>query len=333
MPQKTTTSGSSSTVNEPWAPQKNYLLDAFDKAQQTYKNATGNIYSGAQLAQFNPAQLGLYRSMVGYGNNSDIPANLASTGEAATGAGMGAVGGSLAGLNRYAANSGAAENVRDAGMYADNPYISGQVDAAMRDARRGADESLYPQIARNAAIRNTTNSSTRSIREGMVDRGLAEKAGDISANLRGNAYNSGLQLAQADRNSRAAAYGTAGSLGGSLLNTGLGASTGSIGAQGNLFDMINAGGGGLRSSDQAGLDNSRAMSEYANSMPSDLLAKYYGIVGSNNWGGTSNSNFQSTQKVQASPWTIAGGVLGAAGSFGTGLGNFSNSSLGAKFFG
>jgi hypothetical protein len=387
-------SGTSQT--RPLLEQLQYLQDAWSRAQGTYGQTQGNQYNGDLIARLTNEQANNFRGMYDFANNGGlansnysgdvasgaqrVAGNLAGTGAGFTGTanglydlGRGLVGSgtdltnrgagsafdTVGALRNYATTGGVGTNISEAARYADNPYLSGQVDAAMRDARRQVSEQALPQIARDAALTGNIGSSKRGLAEGVVQRGLAEKTADVSAGLRGDAYNQGLNLAEQGRQFNNSAIldalrssgSLAGSLAGlgigqtgagtSLINSGTGAGTLGLGFNNasqdatrlgldannqqlaqrlGLFGLANDAGAGMQAGNQLALDADRSRTEYSNQNAWDDLARYYSIIGSNNWGGTTNSTQTGTvnQTREASPFTIAGGLLGGAtGLFGS----------------
>jgi hypothetical protein len=318
MPEKTNTVTTGSSKTDPWSQQSPYLTQAFSNASNIYNQGAGNLYNGQQIAQFTPDQLNTFNSMVGYGNNMAVPNSSAAAGGALTSAGTGGVTHALNELANFKPTGGTQSNIDAAGQYANNPYISGQVDAAMRDVNRNATENILPSIARNANAGGNINSNRTAIQQGIVERGVNDQAGDISSALRGQAYSQGLNLAEqnseATNNANLNAMTAGGALGNAAAGTGVNANTGSVNQAGSLFNMANVGGAGQQTAGQASIDNNKAMSEYAANRQNALLQAMYGVVGSNNWGGTTNSTQTTDTTKTASPLTLAGSALGAVGS-------------------
>lgn len=313
MPEKQETQQTSSGTAAPWAPQIPYLTSAFQQAQNIYDQNAGHLYNGQQVAQYNPQQLSTFQSMLGYGNNNTAPSTTSSTGSTLATSGSGALTGALDALANFRPSGGTQSNIDAASAYSDNPAISGMVQAAMRDANQQAADSTLPQIARNAAATGNINSNRTAIQNGIVQRGLAQKAGDISANLRGQAYTQGLNLAEqnseANNNAMLAAMTGAGSLGNNATTTGVNALSSGINQQGALYGLAQQGGAGLQASDQAAIDNAKAMSQYGYAAPFDLLNNYFNIIGQRGYGGQTTGTQQGETEKYASPLTIAGGVL------------------------
>jgi hypothetical protein len=270
------------------------------------------------VAQFNPAQLDMFNSMINYAKTSPIAGMLQNNGaNLAAAGGAGTVTG-LEGLRDFRPTGTTLGTIADAGLYADNPFISGMVDAATRDAQRATYEGILPQNARNAALSGNANSSKRFISDAIAQRGLADRTADVSAALRGDAYSKGLDLSQnqsqfndtamLDRSKALSSLGIdAGSLGMNNL-------LGSVSTASDLFNIGSAGGAGLQAADQAKLDNEIAKQQAA----WDNLINYYNIIGGGSWGGNVQSKSAGTQNTAgtstASPAATIGGLLTAAGS-------------------
>lgn len=366
MPEKTskTETSSSSATSKPLDQQFSYLQDAWNKANGIYNATDQNQYGGPVLASYTPEQLGNFQSMLDFAKNSGAPAysnnvaagaagtaqTLGQTGQAqqatasglynmgsdiakggvdTTGAGVNTALTSANKLQNFTPTGGVDDNIKSAGLYADNPYINGQVDAAMRDSRRAVSEQALPQIARTSSLTGNIGSSKRGISEGIVERGLADKTADVSSTLRGDAYTKGLALSEQGReanNSNIIAslmggggLGTAvGSIGNAQTNVGFsgvnsganlanvgtnainaGTAAGALGLNANnqglsqqagLYDIANAGGTGQQASNQNLLDAQRQLQEYAANGDWNNVAKLYAIIGSNNWGSQTTSN-------------------------------------------
>jgi hypothetical protein len=54
-------------------------------------------------------------------------------------------------------------------------------------------------IDQNAAMTGNMNSTRAGVAAGIAQRGLADKAADVSSTMRGNAWQAGLQASQADQ--------------------------------------------------------------------------------------------------------------------------------------
>jgi hypothetical protein len=314
MSDKQTTT--TSQTQDPWAPQIPYLTQAFSTAQNNYNQGAGNVYNGPQVAQFNPDQLSVFQQMMGYGSNGQQAASTGAAGSTLTSAGTNGITDALNHLSTFKPGGGTQSNIDAAMQYANNPAVDGMVTAAMRDATRNVNENIQPGIDRVANANGNINSNRTGIAHGIVDRGLADATADTSANIRGNLFSQGLNLAEqnseAGNNNMLDAFKSLGALGGDAATTGINANTSSIGQQGALFDMANQGGAGQQMAGQTAIDNNRAMSEYSTDRLNQMLAQMFGVVGQTGYGGTSNGT--STVEKQASPLTIAGSIAGGLGS-------------------
>ena len=87
-----------------------------------------------------------------------------------------------------------------AGQYADNPYISGMIDAAGRDVTRNLFERELPGINRAASGTGNLNSTRAGVESAIAQRGAADRLADISSNIRSQFFGKGLDMAQGQFN-------------------------------------------------------------------------------------------------------------------------------------
>ena len=201
---KAENSSSSSTFVDP--NQSPYLQDIYGQAQQL--NAQGMPVEG--VAGIN----GMLGNALGtaYG----VGANMVASGANATqGTGMalnyagGAMGGNAQrgintamgagqGMANMAGMAGAANNrgfnANNAGQYMNNSLLNSQIDAASTDIVRNLQENQLTGIASNAAGSGNSGSSRAGVAAGIAARGAGDRIGDISASMRGQAYNTGLGI-------------------------------------------------------------------------------------------------------------------------------------------
>jgi hypothetical protein len=314
--------GTKAENTAPWSAQAPYLSQAFQQAtgaeQLAQQNGAANAPS-AFTAQYSQPMLDAFRQQLGYGTtNGSIPGSSAAAGSDLTGAGANAASSGLYGLAGFQPQGGTQSNIDAATAYSNNPAISGMVDASMRDAVRNANEVVMPGMARASAASGNINNSNNAVQQGILERGLGDKAADISSNLRGNAYQSGLGLAEQNseaQNQNLLAKMTGLVSGGNTsVGTGVNANTGAVGQAGGLFGIANEGSKGLLGGEQAGLDNQKQAYSFGVNSPFDALNNYYGIVGNRAWG--SNSTGTSTQNTTNTPSTLdtVGKIMGLGGA-------------------
>lgn len=329
---ETKTTGTNSSTTTPWAPQAAALTDAFGNAATAYGQAFQAVAPTDFTAQMTPDQLATFQSMVGYGTNNNTAAQSAA-GATNTAAGTNAATGALSGLAAYdpSATNNADSLISDANKYVAGQDIPGAVRAAMQSANENARDVTLPGIDQNAAATGNTNNSRAGLASGIVQRGLAEQAGNLSSTLTNKAYTDGLGLASTTANSNnaatLAALSAQGTIGNATTNTGVDASGKAITDQAALYGIAGAGGAGEQAAQQANLDNQSQQFTAATSAPYTALDNYMKIIGSTNFGSTTNGTTSGTSTATPSAWQIAGGLMGGAGSLiGTGgLGNvFSN---------
>lgn len=303
------------STNDPWSKQSPFLTQGFDAASNALAQAGGAAKPDGFVSQMTPQQIATFQQMLGYGQQGF--GNTQATGAAGASlvdAGAAGATGALTSLGGFAPGNQTDSIIGDATKFADNPAISGMVDAAMRDSNRNAQEVVLPGIEMNAAGTGNINSSRRAISEGIVQRGLAEKAGDISSTLRGAMYDKGLDLASGNANFNTGAsldaMKAAGALGTGMVGQGVDAQGKAVATQGGLFDIANAGGQGLQQEKQLTFDEQMARYGFDTQSPFDALNNYWNIVGSQNWGGQQTGTKTSSPSI----WQTIGGMMSATGN-------------------
>ena len=171
--------------------------------QDIYANAAGlyNNYGmpDRQTADLNPMLQDAIAQRYGFGQgvgNDIFTTQLASSLDNLGGyrtAGMTAD--RMAGGNVYRAPVDRGIDLRTASMAAYNPFLDGQIDAASRDIVRNLGENVMTGNASMAAGTGNSGSSRRAVMDAIAQRSAGDRIADISSNLRGNAYNTGLGIA------------------------------------------------------------------------------------------------------------------------------------------
>lgn len=279
---------------DPWAQQQPYLLNAFGGAQDAYNKAQSSAPNNFVASQ-NPQVRAFYQSLLGQAGGAG---DLMNAGSSAFTSGING----LSGFNPTSFS----QVMSDANTAANDPSVQGRIDASTRDARTAASDALRLNN-QTSAMSGNINSSRAGARDAVIGDRLAQTVGGISSNIRGDAFNTGLNASL----NRAGSTDTSrlGALG-ALLNGGSGAMSSSSG----LFNMANTGATGLQSGDQSTIDNDIArwssLFQPANSL--------YGIVGGSNWGGTTTGNstqtMNSTRTSNPSGMDILTGLMGAGKS-------------------
>lgn len=308
------TSTQSSTTT-PWAPQAQYLTQAFQGASNALNQAQGAQAPTNYTATFTPEQINDFENMLGYGMASN-PAvtNANNAALSLTPTGISASSGGLNALSGFTPENQVTNNIDAANRYVAGQDIPAQVDAALADARRQASEQTLPALARAAAGSGNINSSRTAIQQGIVQRGLAEKGADLSAQLRANAFNNGLQLGQQGNNNALQAAMDRVLGGNSAVGAGVNAGTSAINNQSGLFNIANTAIANQHTAAQAPLTNEQQQYQAAVNNPFAALMNFYNIIGNRPWGATTVGNAQSdTQQTPSTFSSIIGGI-GAIGS-------------------
>jgi hypothetical protein len=287
---------------QPWEGQAPYLGFGFNEAQRLYKLFQGSpAYQGALYSPSNPLQQGGAWQLANFaaGQGGDLTGAAAGGSMSNLGAGAG-FGGNAQSIYGRAQTDPTQGIISSAGSMAANPYMDGMIDAASRDIRRNLYENELTGLNNEATATGNANSSRAGAVEGVLRRGAEDRIGDISATLRGGAYQDGLGLA-----SNNWAQGLQSQLGanaqvGGAFTSGL---TGAQGAQSMGFgnaDALARAGSFFQNDEQKMLDAAYQRWNMQDTRPADLLSRYWGIAstGWNGGGGTaapqSGGGFGST---------------------------------------
>lgn len=172
--------------------QDQYLRDIYAQASNLYNNGS---LPNQQVAGIDPRMYA--NSGFATGGGSDIYqqqlqqslANTQGFGNASNTANQMSAG------NVYNAPMNRGIDMQTAAQASYNPYLNGQIDAASRDVTRNLYENDLTGNAGLAAGTGNSGSSRRAVMDAIAMRGAGDRVADISSNLRGQAYNTGLGIA------------------------------------------------------------------------------------------------------------------------------------------
>lgn len=311
--------GTTTSTTTPWAAQIPFLRRGFREAKRIYNDQKDTpFYEGDLYARMNPTQFGGIDMAANYarGMGNANAANISAAANQGINS-LGAFAGNYGDLYNRLGQDPTASNIQAAGMYANNPFLDGAIDAASRDVTRNLTESVLPGINRGASGSGNVNSTRAGVAEGVALRGAQDRIGDIASSVRADAYDKGLSRAESARQFN---------IGGQLdANQGLGtaaglgldyANAGSSLTNTNADNLVKSG-TLLQNEQQKLLDQDLARWQANDTRPWDILNRYWGIVGSNNWGQTTTSTAPSV----GGGWTGAlQGALGGA-MMGANIGN------------
>ncbi len=298
-----------------------YLTDAFGAARDIYASSKASpYYQGATYAGMSQEAKDALAKLKGYASGAGLD-NAATLGNLGTQmAGYGAK--AAAATDQFAAMAGqdaTQANIAAATAYANNPAIQGMIDANARDVTRNLSESILPSIDRAASGTGNLNSSRAGVASGIAQRGAADRIGDISAQIRGDAYDKGLSLAQADRSTNLSALGQAATSYGNLASFGVDALGKSNDAAYGAYNAIN----GANSADQADRQGQLTADfqkwQGQDTRASDLLDRYAKIVAGGQWGQSGTSSGTTESKSSPSILSQLMGIGSTAASIYTGL--------------
>jgi hypothetical protein len=300
---------------QPWPGVAPYLKYGLKQAQDLFKSQQNSpAYSGSLYAGLTPFQTQGANNLAAFAGGTgtqltDLTANLANAN-----AGAGAQFGSNAASIFGAASGDPTESIlANAAKYANSPFADGLVDAATRDVRRTLMEDQIPGLNNAASASGNTNSSRAGVMEAIMRRGAGDRVADISANIRGGLYNTGLSMSQNQHNqnisnqlSANAGIGQAGNAAANFAAQAQGMGFGNADAMaraGSIFQQDN----------QGRLDEAYNKFNMADTRQNDLLNRYWSVVTGTPMGG--GSAYQTPGKTGILP-TVAG--LGIA-AYGAGL--------------
>lgn len=322
---KSKTTQTTNTDMGPWKVQTPYLQDTFQEAQDLYNQNKGTKgYQGDFVAQMDQNQKNLLGQGINFFQNTGINQGnfLMDQGNPLITQGNQGALNATGGLYGLATGDATGNNINAAQRYASGLNLDALTDAATYGARRQAAEQVVPNMYRQNAATGNINSDRAALAQGVVERGLAENAQNIRTQLGADAYNTGLGLAQRDAAQRASDFANAGQLYGTLAQQGRGLAESGYNTVGQSYNTAADYGSVLQQDRQMGLDNAQQRIAYDEQRPFDLLNKYYGIVGANNWGQQGTQTTIGTQKNTPSGLQIAGGVISSIGSLFGGGGMF-----------
>ena len=306
------------TTSDPWKPQGDALKSIFNTAGANFAARQNTPwYQGPLHAGIDPTTGLAIQGTQDFTNGMGQSLVGGQAGAAFGGLGQSdAFHSGISDLMHRSQTDATGSNIESAGAYANNPYLDGQIDAASRDVTRNLNEQELPSIDRHATGTGNINSTRAGVASGIAQRGAADRIGDISATMRGDAYNKGLNLAENSRSTNLGAETGAAGLYGTAVGQGISAgNSASTNALQNLDAEAKA--GQIRQTDQQGLyDANLAAWQQKDQRSTNLLKDYYGIVGANNWGGTKVENKESTPSILGAILGTITTIAGAAKSIG-----------------
>lgn len=323
MGTSTSNTNSASQNQNFWAPQAPYITGVMSDAQNDYQQSqAGNAATQPSnfVAGLTPQQVSTFNNMAGY--NSASPGALSSSGTSALNTGNGSLNAASAGYAGYnpASSNNSAAIAQGANSYVQGVNIPAQVQNAMQGATEEANDVTNPQTVNSATQSGNANSSRTGLAEGLVDRSLAEQAGNLTGTLESQAYNTGAGLTESalasNNQDTLSALSGQGALGLGALNSGTNSLNSGANIQNDVFNTQMSGGSGLQGGNQSTLTNQLDQNQYATQNPFSSLSQYAPYV-TTPYG--SSGTQQSTTQTTPSFLQTLGQVLGAGTSLGTGL--------------
>lgn len=276
-------------------------------ADQVSANPT---YTGQRVADLNPFQTNAANNLGGFTNDfSGVGSGMIHAG-VQSGAQAAAVGRNATDIFGRASMDPTQSIIDQAGMYANNPYVDGMIDASSRDVMRQFGEQTMPGMNRAFAGTGNTNSSRAGVESAIAQRGAQDRLADISSGIRSQFFGTGLGMAQNQFNQNLqnmmganSNLLNAGQFGAGLINSGQNFA-------GNNFNQGLAAGGVFQNQNQNVLNGN--MAQFNESIQNPLAV--YGALS----GAAGNTQAKTTAGVSTQPSIASqiGGAIGAAGTMG-----------------
>jgi hypothetical protein len=299
---------------EPWKAQGPYLKSGFSEAQRLYDLFQGSpSYQGNLYSPMNPLQQGGAWQLANYGAGQGQDLGNAAGQASMSNLGAGQQFGQNA-LDIYGRSQQdpTQQIVGNAGTFADNPYMSGMIDAASRDVVRNLNENDLPQLNQDANMSGNTDSSRTGIAQGILQRGAADRVGDIASNLRGGAYANGLSLAAGNYQNGIQNQLNANSQAGNAFSTGVQGAQGAFGLGTGAAGAIGQAGGAFQNDEQQMLNEAYNRWNMQDQRPSDLLNRYWGVASTGFGGGSGGYAPAGSGGMGFAQGAIGGATAGAA---------------------
>lgn len=305
------------TTSAPWAPVQPYLKAGLADTAYQYGQQRGSpYYSGDLYANMDPRSIAGANGIYGYAGNQGAAnaARVSAPGQPLIDQ-FGNVISNANGLTGFNPQDPTQSNIANAGMYADNPYVNGMVDAASRDITRNLSENQLPQLNRTASAGGNTNSDRTAIQSAILQRGAADRVGDISSQMRGDLYNSGLNLSEQARSTNQSDRLNAMVQGGSLADRALARGLDATGQGQQLaydnFDAMTKAGGLYQQDAQGNLNAAFDQWNGQDQRAWDLLNRYNSSI---------NGGMYPTSSTTLSGGGLNGALQGALGAGTSALG-------------
>jgi hypothetical protein len=296
--------------SNPWQPQQQYLTGGFDAAQGALNTAL-NSSTGPDnwTAGMNNNQTQFLNGTMQNGQNIQSAANNAIQ---AGSAGIGYLGNFQNNSNTLFNQAGVNQvgnHINDASQYAGNPFLQGQIDAALGDVNRAFRREVG-DINSGASATGNINSTRAGALEARAMDDAMDRGAAISSQMRGQAYESGLDRAMTNSqnmfNNQFAANTAIGAGANQALQfAGAGYQLG----QNGMMDGYGAA-TQFQNQEQRQIDGQIAQNQYQTHRDLNLVNQYMQAVGGN----YGSNGFQTSVSQQASP------LQQLAGAAATGLG-------------
>jgi hypothetical protein len=264
-------------------------------------------FSGQRVAGLNPFQTNSAFTLGNFSSGFTPTATGAAAGLGMSNIGAGyGVGSNAQDIYSMFSGDPTQQILNNAAQYANNPYVTGLIDASARDVSRNLFENQLPGINRAASGAGGLNSTRAGVESAIAQRGAADRLADMSSEIRSKFFGQGLDASRAQYNQNLA----------NMLQANQGLQTaGQFGldAFGNAFNLAGTGfgqsqaaGGLFQAQNQAELDAQRAQFD-------EGLANRLAVLGNLTGNTQSGQGFKSVAGVTEQPSVASqvGSILAA----------------------
>jgi hypothetical protein len=231
-------------------------------------------------------------------------------------------------------NAGASANAINQltrGFY-DAQGVNGQIEASLRDARRGFGEDTVLRDS-SAASLGMSGSSRAGVEQAIAQRSAQDRAADVSSGIRGQAMSSAQQMAQGVWNNSGQMALAGNQQVGNAGQMGAGFGQQAINAAQSNANLNIQGGTVLQQQQQRYIDNQRGLWDQNNGgYQLGVQGRLAGILGNN--GGYNGGANGGSESLLGTGLTLAGTAVGAyLGSYGGPAGTVAGAAAGGQIGG
>jgi len=298
-------------ANAPWSAAQPYISGQFGNAQTALQNAQNmGVYGGERVAGLNPYQTQAADAAGGWANG-----NGAASANGLYSSGMGMLGAGQQFNNNAGQLYGNSQTnqtqnfLNTAGQYANNPYVNQMIDAANMDVSRDLNETQLPSLALTAAGAGNTDSTRTGVESALLQSRAQQNMLNNASTIRGNMFNTGLNMAQSQYNTQQSQALSANQQLGSGYGMGMDSITGANNLAGNNFNLGSQAGGVYQGQQQAQDQAAYNTFQEQQNTPMNLIGQYMNVI-NGKWGGPAISSTGPSAGAAGLQGGLGAGLMG-----------------------